>query len=501
MLRPPILRLSYFFLFGLMATSCSDDGNRSDGKAGADGSSEGSDTADGDDTGGGGGPGVSASDVYAFTSAFTEGSSVAYSGQVFRQLLIDDMKAHLGGITARIDEGRLFPESGDVSDELRFYFEFDSSVGGQVPLYTSPEPGAMQLVYDDVSAGKNLVGKLAGNDETGQHRDWTTEFAGWSAEGVTSPESLVRMWMATIDAQAVDWMSGDIPLDPSGAPVPAVYVTASGLDLRQLLQKFLRLGITLSQGADDYLDDDIDGKGLLSDHTVAVDGKPYTALEHAWDEGFGYFGASRSYPEWTDAEIAESPGRDVDDDGVVDLLREMNWGHSVNAAKRDAGAVAATDFTADAWDAFYAGRVLLEETAGQGLSAEQLETLRGHRDAAVLAWEQAIAATVVHYINDVLQDMVALEADDGYDFGDHAKHWSELKGFALGFQFNPRSPLSEAEFQALHDLIGMAPVLGDADAAERADYADDLVAARALIADAYGFDAANLGDQDGENGW
>ena len=65
-----------------------------------------------------------------------------------------------------------------------------------------------------------------------------------------------------------------------------------------------------------------------------------------------------------------------------------------------------------------------------------MNELKAHRDAALSAWEKAIAATVVHYINDVIGDM---EAED-YSFYDHAKHWSEMKGFALSFQFNRRSP-------------------------------------------------------------
>ncbi len=439
-------------------------------------------------------------DSYDFDSAFAEGSSVSYSGQVLRQLLIDDMKTHLGGVTDRINSGAFYPVAGEVEDELRFYFEFDSDTSGSIPHLTATELPALQLTYDDVSSGKNLVEKLAGNDETGQHKDWSVDFVGWDADEVSTPESLVRLWLSQIDAQSVAWVSGDIPLDPSGALVPAVYVTPAGQDLRQLLEKFLRGAVAFSQGADDYLDDDIAGKGLLSDHTAAEEGKPYTALEHAWDEGFGYFGAAATYPQWTDDEIADVGNMDVDGDGYVDLLRELNWGHSVNAAKRDRDSVAATDFTADAWAGFAAGRLLLSETAGQELSADQLATLQAHRDTALTAWEAALASTAVHYINEVLVDMAAIGTDD-YSFADHAKHWSELKGFALAFQFSPRSPLSDDDFATLHGLLGTAPVLADADEAQRTAGAADLLAARELLGEAYGFDMDNLGDDNGEGGW
>lgn len=191
---------------------------------------------------------------------------------------------------------------------------------------------------------------------------------------------------------------------------------------------------------------------------------------------------------------------DVDGDGQVDLLTEVCWGHSTNAAKRDVGAasLSPTDFSGDAWQGFYDGRALLADTAGQGLTADQLATLKGHRDLALSAWEAAIAASVIHYLNAVLQDMHAMGTED-YSFNDHAKHWSEGKGFALSLQFSRLSPLSDADFATLHDLLGTAPVLEGGAAADA--YAQDLRDARTLLAEAYGFAPENLGGDDGTGGW
>ena len=425
---------------------------------------------------------------------------MAYTGQVFRQILIGDMKSHLGGMTSRLNDGSWFPTPGDTRDELEFYLDFDGSTSGTVNLYLTTDPPALQSVYNDISSGANLNDKIAGNDATGQHQDWSTAFVGIGAAGSTNPEALVRDWFDEIDAQAVAWSNGNVPTDPSGAPVPAVFVTPEGVDLQQMLEKFLRGAISLSQGADDYLDSDIDGKGLLSSHTEVVEGKPYTALEHQWDEGFGYFGAARSYDTWTDDEIADNRAMDDDGDGAIDLKKEYSYGHSVNAAKRDRGAVVATDMTADAFDAFLAGRELLCDTAGAELTSAQRDELYGYRDIAVTAWEEAIASTVIHYINDTLQDMGKMGTAD-YSFGTHAKHWSEMKGFALSFQFNPRSPVSASDFARVHQLMGDAPVLENASAAELDAYAADLIEAREILGTAYGFDADNLGDDDGNNGW
>ena len=167
--------------------------------------------------------------------------------------------------------------------------------------------------------------------------DWDSEFAGWDTWGdteVQNPENLVRLWAGMIDAMAVERTNAMIGNDPSGVPITKVYVTPAGHDLQQLIQKFLLGAVAFSQGADDYLDDDLDGKGLNADNTEAVEGKAYTALEHAYDEGFGYFGAARDYLAYTDDEIAGKGGRDgwskgyydTNGDGQVDLKTEINWG-------------------------------------------------------------------------------------------------------------------------------------------------------------------------------
>ncbi len=490
------MRGSSLLLLALLATGC--DGATDTDDTGDDDTGDTDDTSvedtDTDDTG------AELPSSYTFTGR-TGTSSVANEGQIFRHLLIADMKAHLGGLTGRLNGG-YFPTEGEVAAELDFYFSFDSETSGEVEhLYVS-DPAPTQSTYGEVASGKNLVAKIAGNDPAGEHEDWQTAFVGWEHDGVTSPESLVRHWFAQVDAAAIAWSNGDIPLGPDGAPVSDVFVTADGLNLRELIQKFLLGSVAFSQGTDDYLDDDVTGSGLLSGHTAVEEGKAYTALEHGWDEGFGYFGAGRDYCSGSDAIIA-SPGYadTYAADGHIDLLTEVCWGHSTNAAKRDAGAnsAAPTDFTAEAWAGFVGGRALLAATSTD-LTPAQLAELQAFRSQAVSAWEGAIAGSVVHYVNGVLVQMGTFGTAD-YHFADHAKEWSEMKGFALSFQFNPRSPLTDEEFATLHDLLGTAPVLPTAGEDAIAAYRSDLLAARALLGAAYGFDAANLGGDDGTGGW
>ena len=415
------------------------------------------------------------------------------------------MKSYLGGLTDQIDSGDLAPAEGDIEQALESLFAFDSTTTGGEAVRLSTEPPTKQSTYDEISSDKDLVGKIAGNDATGQYVDWTVGMAGWG-DGTMSPEALVRHWFAQLDDLAVDRANNATPQGPDGAPIGAVFVTATGQDLAQLLQKFLLGAVAFSQGADDYLDDDTEGKGLLSDNTMAEEGKPYSALEHAWDEGFGYFGAARDYADYTDDEIAAKGGRpeyasghhDFNRDGLIDLTSEYNFGHSQNAGKRDRGSNVVTDFSGDAITAFTAGRLIIAD-AGGALDEDAMEALRAERNKALEAWEKAIAATVVHYVNDTLKDMGSFDTDD-YSFLDHAKHWSELKGFALSLQFNRRSPILD-DYKALHEKIGDAPVLPDAGETAIDDYKVALIEARTLLGDAYGFEAENLGDADGEGGW
>jgi hypothetical protein len=184
---------------------------------------------------------------------------------------------------------------------------------------------------------------------------------------------------------------------------------------------------------------------------------------------------------------------------MLDLTSEVVFGASMNAAKRDLGSISQTAFVADAWDGFREGRALINSTAG-ALNESQLEELQSHRDMAIAAWEDAVAATVIHYINALVSDTNAYETD-AYSLGGVAKHWSEAKGFALWFQFNPRSPLTSGEFADLHSALGLAPVLPSAGAAAVDAWVIDLLNARDNLGTAFGFDPQNFGDDDGENGW
>jgi len=254
--------------------------------------------------------------------------------------------------------------------------------------------------------------------------------------------------------------------------------------------------VTFSQAADDYLDDDLADKGLNADNSGPKTGKNYTSLEHAWDEGYGYWGAARDYGQYSDEEIAGKGGRDdwsqyhdTNGDDEIDLMTEHNFGFSINAAKRDYGSSSCGfDLTGAANYGFYKGRELITGITG-ALSEDQMDELVGYRNLIIESWEKAIAATVIHYINDCLDDMKLLDGD--FEFYTYAKHWSEAKGFALSFQFNRLSPVGDEDFKQLHTLLRDAPEL---DQSKFNEYEEDLLTARDILEGSFGFDSDDVSD-------
>jgi hypothetical protein len=483
--------------------------------------------------GGGGGDGSTEQTTYAFQSRFVDGqSSVSYTGQIHRHALIleivDKLAGSTNGLAARITAGASFTD-GQFEAELAAIYDNTAATTRPLAVTAASTPSAvLQTNYAQLDGTKNLREKTAGNDASTDHKDWDApgNFQGWStaandlltaAAGFpvenASPEALIRAFFATVDDLAVLHSDSDPLNDPvepgTTTAIARPFITEDGLDLRQLIQKFLLGAVAFSQGCDDYFDDAAGNanNGLLADNTQ--DGaNPFARLEHQWDEGYGYFGAVRDLLAYTDEEYAGSAGRpefkgahDTDGDGFIDLVSERGFGHSVNAASRDRDShpLAKTDFTGDAFRALIRGRAILANAQGVKLSAAELAAARVERNALVLAWEKAIAATIVHYINLTIRhtDEIGTPA---YSFVAHAQHWGEMKGFALGLQFNPRSPML-GDFVQLHTLIGDRPIhAGDA-LQLRSDYKAQLLQARDLVEAAYDFDPLNMGDANGAGGW
>ena len=428
-------------------------------------------------------------DTYKFASKFTDdASSVKYTGQTARHVLIAELNHYIGNqLQADLASGELTSRQA-VLDRLNKYFRTTEEQYDNFPI-TFNSNAAQGFLADISGSHKNLVGKIAGNDAGGQEKDWLTEFAGWGAKGSITPEGLIDVFFGQLADNAEEYLNGvAVRTASTGDEITKVYINTDGTDLKQLIQKFLLMAVPYSQAAGDYLGEDTEGKGLTTDNTGQDGTNAYSKLEHQYDEGFGYFGAARDYLAFSDEEIKANAARE---DGEIDLTTEYSFGQSVNAAKRDLGTVgnsASTDYTKTTMEAFLAGRKIINDNAGSALTDEQMTSLITQRDIAVDGWERAIAATVVHYINDTRADLEQLGTED-FNYANLAKHFSEMKGFALGLQFNPYSKITDAQFEQIHTLMGDKPVLTQADVEA---YRADLLTARDIIQTALSFDAENV---------
>ncbi len=457
------------------------------------------------DGGNDGGTTVTVPTRYEFPSRYdSAASSVAYNGQAFRWLLISDLKSYIESLGTKVDTQQWSPAAGEVVSGLNFYFDFNDAAATGVPVALQTTPPLLLTNYEQYPSRPNLKAKLAGIEKVGPHRDWTTQFVGF---GATSPEGLLLRWFDTLEAQTVTRANGTVATDPAGKPLDAPYLTADGLNLSEGVQKLLSSAMAFSQATDKYLDDDVAGEGLLVENVRDGD-KPYTKLEHYWDEGFGYFGASRDMMDYTLEELANTGGRteykggkhDTDGDGKLDLLKEINFAFVTYAARRDVAskADAKTDYARTAMQGFLKGRAIIAAAPEGTLSAEAMAQLKAARDEAVGAWEASLAATTVSYLNRLLVEMNKVGTAD-YTFASHAKYWSEMKLISIALQFNPRSRLTADQFATLQSKLGERPVLTGT--AELAAYRAQLLEARALLGSAYGFAAENLGDENGIGGW
>ena len=389
--------------------------------------------------------------AYVFDSRFEEGvSSVSYSGQVVRNLLLQDLKSLTDSV------GKDGAQSVTVDDLLQLY-AYDDSLDLTTRTSTG-SLGALEDKYSSLSTGKNLVGKISGDPVIGYNR---------------TADELVRDWFEGI-ANNSD--------DSNKLGTAMAYTTDDGVDMSQMINKVLIGAVPYYQATGVYLN-----SLLERDNSAARDGTdPYTAMEHAWDEAFGYFGAARDYARYSDDQLAGSVDSftfDSNSDGSIDFKSEYNFGLSRNAAKRDKGGTG-VDFTKDIFDAFLAGRTAI---TNQG-SVEEIST---HRQTASEGMEKVIAATVVHYINDTLSDMSEIGTADE-NIANLNKHWAEMKGYTVALQYNPFKLISDGQLRELHGIMGEAPIYDAPGSSGYQTQVTNYERAKVVLQTAYGFSSENM---------
>ena len=389
--------------------------------------------------------------AYVFDSRFVAGeSSVAYSGQTVRNLLLQDLKVLIDSL------GKDGTQPANVQDMLNLY-AYDDALNLQ-SLSTAGGLPVLEDHYSAISTGKSLEGKISGDLVIGYDR---------------TADDLVREWFQVI---------ADNSQNPEKLGTSAVYTDDNGVDLTQMINKVLIGAVPYYQATGVYLN------GLLErDNSEARNRTdPYTAMEHGWDEAFGYFGAARDYFRYTDAQLAGKVDDftfDSNGDGSIDFKSEYNFGLSRNAGKRDKGG-SGVDLTREIFDAFLRGRTLI---ANQGTEVDIIQ----QRQLAANGMEKVIAATIVHYVNDTLSDMSNLgtNAENRVNLN---KHWAEMKGFTVALQYNPFKLIGDGQLRELHGIMGQAPSYDVPGSPSYDETVRNYNRAKDVLQAAYGFSAANM---------
>ena len=259
--------------------------------------------------------------TYSFENQAGE-STVSYSGQTARHVLIDDL------VTSMLALRRFDPDGGGrtaqqlINEELSLYYlnenveqsavnvldsvdigfslkdggDLDGDGNADVVLATDPSDPSVTTL-GSISTEKTLDDKIAGNDkcahilvdgdnftdcEGGGVRG---EFFGWelglNADPlVRKPDDLVQFFFSLIAAEATkDTATLIATAENPSTVVPSPTVNNLGHDFRQLVQKFLLGAVTFSQATTDYLQID-----FASPTALAPEGtESYTAGQHDWD--------------------------------------------------------------------------------------------------------------------------------------------------------------------------------------------------------------------------
>ena len=388
---------------------------------------------------------------FVFESRFEEHageSSVSYSGQVVRNLLVNDIKSLIasnvgGGNTATIN-------SMMANDDPN------------LAIYTGSGLNTVQTKYHDISTSQL-------NDRLAAVTSYTDPGYGANAQ------DMITGWVAESEGYSV---------------------RPGGLDLGQMTQKVMWGAIAYWQGTSKYM-----SKIPTDDNTMSDDGDPYTAMEHHWDESFGYFGAARDYNTGysDDTDRKTDPYNDSNGDGLIDFKTEYNMGWAVTAAKRDLvdGVAVDYDFTKTIFDAYLEGRTLIYNQA-------PLDEILVQRDIILNTWEKVVAAVSIHYINDTMSDLEALisagdsnlawdnlpESGDGYKYN---IHWAEMRAYAHGLIYNDFKLISDADIATVLGYMGTAPAYNvGSDFSAMQTLHDNLALAKPILQAAYVFSDAHM---------
>lgn len=186
-------------------------------------------------------------------------------------------------------------------------------------------------------------------------------------------------------------------------------VDANGVELGQVIQKGLMGAVFYYQAVDGYLTPAKIGAGV--DNTTVTPGEG-TAMEHHWDEAFGYFGAPTDFPT-----------------NLNNLKYWANYSNQVNPAINSNKIL---------MDAFIKGRAAISAKDMAGKEAA-IATIRAE-------WERLVAASAIHELN-AAKNNIADQAKKSH-------YLSETIGFVMSLKYKTDRKLTDAQYNQVMASIG-----------------------------------------------
>ena len=354
-------------------------------------------------------------------------NTVSYSGQIARHVLEQSLKKLAG-------KGNGGGNAADLEAQMLSYFNGSDD---DLPIIAPKSKDGFkikQTSLHQISKGKNISGKFY----DGAMPAWPGNMSGKD----------VAYNMIAMAAKSNKGFDAD-----------------TGYDWAQLISKYTMGAMAYNQAVDNYLDEKLSAEKKPNNKPYK-DGAHYTGKEHSWDEAFGYWGAAAHQHGFNPNkvyEIAKMKNQGVADkngDGMVDLKSEYVFGPCYYAAAFDRSGTKSTNYTNIMFDAFLDGRKLITAAAGDALSDSERSQLKAYAATIEENWEKVLAEAVFKYAGSVYKDINKMKDLSGDDlnkaYRTYAKHWGELKGFAMAMQ-SGKSNLG-ATATKMNELIGFGPV-------------------------------------------
>lgn len=394
---------------------------------------------------------------YVYHFEYDGHANVANTGQVVRNLIVQDFEILVNGLAS--------PGATPVTfEDLYKYYENDAqTIDG--PTLTQVD---LPLVYETLRAISSI-------------RDLKQRVNGPNAEQVHTD---MAYWCNTIS---------EYSQDNTKLGTYEVHIEEStGYDMLQMF-KLTGLGAAmLEHGLYVYfrfVEND------YNDSIVWFPGAPglyYTWMEHHWDEAFGYYGAARNFHDFSDEDlVAFDDGGNYKDnfdiDGKIDFKTEYNYHFAQMAAQRDLDSKTGTDFSRAVYDAFYEGRAAIVE--------KDYDLMLSRKPIILDNWEKIIAATVIHHLNAVLLQMDQLSNNSETSPELFYHHWAAMYKFTEMFRYNYENRFSQyqevLDTRYKTDEVPFPKAVVD-DPQKVEVYSQNLLEVRTMIKDIYQFDEQDV---------